>query len=169
MRLTTDRAVAVVGAVALALAARDTRRAAPAGAGAGPAAGTTATAAGTSPREAAESLLKTLADGKLAPDQLTPYFRAVIAPPQTEDEKKAGYSDAQAREWLQGFSASKFSFLEESKVGNAVVERGRAESPAGKVAFTLRLVPDASGYKIDWLHRSTHIGLVPAPTDPDLA
>jgi hypothetical protein len=155
----------------LALAGCDSGRGGGSGSGVAPAGGTTTAASvggGASPRDAAEALLRSLGEGKLTPDQLTPYFRAAIAPPQTEDERKAGYSDAQVREWLQAFAGTKFAFLEQTKFGNAVVERGRAESGDSKVAFTLRLAREDAGYKIDWLHRSTQLSLVASPADPDL-
>jgi hypothetical protein len=170
MRLTTDwRAVGALAVAALALAGCDSKQSRGTGGGLAPPPGPMGgPAAATSPREAAESLLKAVADGKLTPEQLTPAFRTAIASPQTDDDKKAGYSAARLRQWLDAFTGAKFMLLEQTKVGSAVVERGRVEAGTSKDAFSLRIVPAAAGYQIDWLHRSTHLGLVPAPANPDL-
>jgi hypothetical protein len=170
MRLTTDwRAVAALAVTALALAGCDSRQSRGTGAGLAPPPGPVGgPAPGPSPRAAAESLLTAVADGKVTPEQLTPAFRTAIAPPQTDDDKKAGYSGARLRQWLDEFAGAKFAFLEQTKVGTAVVERGRVESGNSKDAFTLRTVPAGAGYQIDWLHRSAHLGLVPVSADPDL-
>ena len=124
---------------------------------------------GPSPRDAADSLLKSIGDGKLTPEQLTPYFRSVIAAFPTNEEKKAGHADVAARRWLEGFAGTKFVFLEQIAFDDKIVERGRAEAPDGKAAFTLRLVKDGAAFKIDWLHRSDRMEtLVLSPPDKDL-
>jgi hypothetical protein len=171
MRLTTDlRAVGALAVTALALAGCDSRRSGGSGSAVVPVTGASGTSPGTgpSPREAAESLLKAVAGGRVTPEQLTPAFRAAIASPQTDDERKAGYSAPRLRQWLDGFTGARFMFLEQTRVGSAVVERGRVEAGTAKDAFSLRIVPGGAGYQIDWLHRSTHLGLVPAPANSDL-
>jgi hypothetical protein len=170
MRLKTDwRAGVAIAVTALALAGCDSRQSRGTGAGLAPPPGPVGgPAAAPSPRAAAESLLAAVADGKVAPEQMTPVFRAAVAPPQTDDDREAGYSAARLRQWLDGFAGAKFLFLEQSKVGPAVVERGRVESGSSKDAFTLRMVPAGAGYQIDWLHRSAHLGLIPTLADPDL-
>lgn len=121
-------------------------------------------------RQTAETLLNALGDGKLGPMQMTPWFRAAIAPPRTDDQKAMGYNSTEMQKFTAKFEGVKFSFLEEEKVGDAVVFRGRAESPGSKTAFTLRLVKDGDNQKIDWFHRSSHISLgIATPPDATLA
>src|SRR5215212_2504555 len=83
MRLTTDRRLAVALLAALALAGCDGKKPV-----AGPTAGSSTTselqvivAKGRTPRQAVEEFLRDLSAGKVTPAQLTPAFRAQVAPP----------------------------------------------------------------------------------------
>lgn len=179
MRLTTDRCRLTGALVAAVFAAAgcDVGRQpgiAPAAGRGGAEASTTvgpAPAVVPSPRPVADGLLKSLGDGTLAPEQLTAAFRQKIAPPKTEDDKKAGYSDAAARKWLGRFEGARFTFFgEPAPFGDAVAFRGRAESGGAKEAFSLRLVKDGRGYRIDWLQRTDRMGTeFTVPPDADLA
>ena len=120
--------------------------------------------------EAADAFLAALRDRTATPDQLTPAFRAAIAPPVNDDDRKVGYSQANAQEWLSQFRDTKFIAPDETKFGNAITLRGRAEFPTKKEAFSLRMVKESDGYKADWLQFSGHLSSgIATPNDPDLA
>lgn len=134
--------------------------------------GTTRGVADTGPptRHDAEQVLVAMRDRTATPAQLTKPFCAAIAPPITDEDKKIGYSPAKVQEWLAQFRDTKFPVMEETKFGNAIVLRGRAEFPTKKEAFALRMVRDADGYKVDWLQRCEHLSMgIASPADPDLA
>jgi hypothetical protein len=181
MRMTTDRrrttgAMALVAAAVFALAGCDSGRKGASDPGVEKETGGE-TAPGPSgpvapnPKAAADAILKTLGEGKATAEMLTPAFRAKVAPPKTDEEKKAGYSDAQLRKWLGRFEATRFAiFGEPASFGNKVVVRGRSETGATKDAFSMRLVKAGDGYKIDWLQRADRMGTeFTVPSDPDLA
>ena len=123
------------------------------------------------PKPAAEAILKTLGEGKATADLLTAAFRQKVAPPRTDEEKKVGYSEARLKTWLGRFEGARFTlFGEPATFGDKVAVRGRSESGATKDAFSLRLVKDGAGYKIDWLQRAERMGTeFMVPTDPELA
>jgi hypothetical protein len=164
MRLTTDRrwtgrAVVLLATATLVVASCDGSRPGPSGAGSttegGPAPVQT-------PRQASEAFLADLGEGRVTPTQLTASFLKAIARPK-------GDAEADARDFLARFKGARFFILEETTFGNAVVVRGRAESPDRKDAFTLRLVNDG-GYKLDWLHQSERMGMnIKTAADPELA
>ncbi len=169
MRRTKDREILFAMVALAAFIGCDSK---PKGTGTGPAAGTGGETIVTGPnaRQAADAFLVALRDRTATPDQLTQGLRAAIAPPMTDQDKKTGYSNANAQEWLAKFRDTRFIAGEESKFGNAIVLRGRAESPTKKEAFALRLVKDANGYKADWLQTSGHLSSnIPTPLDADLA
>jgi hypothetical protein len=168
MRLTTDRCLAII-ALAAVLGCNSRQP----GTGGSTGTGTTGAAvadAGPPSRQDAEQFLVALRDRTATPAQLTPTFRTAIAPPVTDEDKKLGYSQANAQEWLAQFRDTKFPVMEETKFGNAIVLRGRAEFPTKKEAFALRLVRDGNGYKVDWLQHSEHLSMgITSPADSDLA
>ncbi|HVK10730.1 MAG TPA: hypothetical protein VM597_18325 [Gemmataceae bacterium] len=180
MRMTTDRrrtaALALVAAAVFALAGCDGGRQRTSGPGAekptgtGPAPGPSGPAA-ASPKAAAEAVLKTLTEGTAAADSFTPAFRAKVAPPKTDDDRKAGYSEAALKKWLGRFEGTRFAVFGEPAVfGDKVVARGRSETGAVKDAFSLRLVKAGDGPKIDWLQRADRMGTeFTVPADADLA
>jgi hypothetical protein len=125
---------------------------------------------GNAARQAADAFLKDLGDGTLTQDRLTTKFRKDIAPPGTDDDRKAGFSESASKDWLARFKGAAFIVGEESRFGDAIVLRGRAQVPGQAEAFTLRMVKGPNGYLCDWLHRSGVIGSeIKSPTDPDLA
>ncbi len=168
MRLTTDRraGLALLGAALIALTGcKDRPAAGPGGAGSG-----TAAPGGPTARPAADAFLKDLGDGTVTPDRLTPEFRKVNAPPATEEEKTAGYSESAAKDWLARFKGAAFIVRDADTFGDAIVLRGRAQVPGQAEAFTLRMVKGPNGYLCDWLHRSGIMGSeIKTPADPDLA
>jgi hypothetical protein len=171
MWLTTDRrtGLAVLASAFLILAGCKDRPAAGT-AGSGSRTGQPDTSGSPTARQAADSFMKDLADGKATPSQLTAEFRKDIAPPTTDDEKKAGYSESAAKDWLAWFKGANFIVRDADSIGNATVLRGRAQVPGQAEAFTLRVVKGPNGYLCDWLHRSTIIGSdIKTPADPDLA
>ena len=180
MRMTTDRrrtaGLALVAAAVFALVGCDSGRKGASGSGGEKGSGGE-TAPGPSgptapgPKAAADAILKTLSDGKATAEMFTPGFRAKVAPPKTEEEKKAGYSDTQLRKWLGRFEATRFAiFGEPAAFGDKVAVRGRSESGTTKDAFSLRLVKDAGGYKIDGLQRADRMGTeFTVPSDAALA
>jgi hypothetical protein len=128
-----------------------------------------AASSGPTSREAAEAFLQSLKDGKATPEQLTVAFRASIAPPKIDGDKKAGYSASEARDWLTRFQGTNFVVGEEANLGDGIVLRGRAESPNRREAFSLRMVKNGSNFKVDWLHRSERMGTdIKSPADADL-
>jgi hypothetical protein len=168
MQLTTDRCLAMI-----ALAAVIGCNSHQPGTGSSTSSGTTGAAvadAGPPTRQDADQFFVALRDRTATPMQLTKPFCAAIAPPLTDEDKKLGYSQANAQEWLAQFRDTKFPVMEETKFGNAIVLRGRAEFPTKKEAFALRLVRDGNGYKVDWLQHSEHLSMgIASPADPDLA
>jgi hypothetical protein len=182
MRLTMDRRRAarvgvLVAAAVFALAGCDSRKGGmgstttPGDEGlAGPDSGPSVTRA-PSPKAAAEAILKSLSDGKATAENITPAFIQKVAPPKTDDEKKAGYSDKALRAWLGRFEETRFNFFgDPAAFGSAVAFRGRAETGPVKDAFSLRLVKAGDGYKIDWLQRAERMGTeFTVPPDADLA
>jgi hypothetical protein len=178
MRLTQDgrRAAGVVLAAMFALGGCDSGRkgtsAPSASSGAGLAGPDGPAAAGTpNPKQAAEALLKGIGEGKATADQFTPAFRRLIAPPKSADDKKAGYAESEFGKWLGKFEGTRFNFFGEPAVfGDRVAFRGRSESGTTKDAFSLRLIKDGAGYKIDWLQRADRMGTeFTVPSDADLA
>lgn len=169
MRLTTDRraGLALVAVTLMSLAGCKDRPAAGTG---GSGANRPDAAGDSSARQAADGFLKDLGDGTLTSDRLTAEFRKDIAPPGTDDDKKAGFSDSAAKDWLARFKGAAFIVGGETRFGDVIVLRGRAQVPGQAEAFTLGMVRGANGYQCDWLHRSTIIGSeIKTPTDPDLA
>jgi hypothetical protein len=171
MRLTNVRRsseLALGLAVAISLAGCD-KKGGPAGAG-NPTTLAPVSASQT-PREAAELLLVNLSIGVLTPDHLTPQFFDEVPQPASIAARSAESKQAAVRNFLAQFRNVKFVLGEaEVQFGNAVVFRGRAESPDRREAFTLRLLRDGGEFKIDWLHRSDRFGTeIKVPTDPDLA
>src|SRR5262249_31590260 len=164
MRLTTDRhragwALVLLATGTFVVAGCDSSRPGPSGAG-------TTTEGGPAPaqtlRQAADAFLADLGERQVTPAQFTASFLKAIARPK-------GDAEADAREYLAHFKGARFFILEETTFGNAVVVRGRAESPNRKDAFSLRLVNDG-GDKLDWLHRSQRMGGdIKAPPDPEPA
>jgi len=123
----------------------------------------TPAAAGPTARQAVDAHLIALGQGTVTPNQLTSTFRDSLSRPK-------GDAEADARDFLAKFKDARFSILEETTFGNAIVVRGRAESPDRKDAFTLRMVKEGDEYKTDWLHRSEHMSMnFKEPADPDLA
>jgi hypothetical protein len=171
MRLTTDRRTGLAllaGAILISAGCKDRPAAGTGGTGSGT--GHLDSSGGPTLRQAADSFLTDLADGKAAPSQLTGAFRADIAPPMSDEDKKAGYSESAARDWLARFKGANFIVRDADPVGDAIVLRGRAQVPGQAEAFTLRMVKGPTGYLCDWLHRSTIIGSdLKSPADPDLA
>lgn len=169
MRLTTDRwwCVPLVAVALLGLAGCKDRSGTGTAGGVG---GGGDAAGGPTARHAADAFLKELGDGKTTPDQLTSEFRQQIGPPVTDDEKKAGFSDSTARDWLARFKGATFVVGEESKLGDGIVLRGRAQVPGQAQAFALRVVKGSNGYLADWLHLAGIMGSeIKTPADPDLA
>jgi len=110
-------------------------------------------------RQAADAFLKSLSEGKASPDQFTAWFKKQSSKP---------IALVEAEDWLAGFKGSNFIGGEETKFGNSIVLRGRAE-PA-KDSFALRMTKEGDAYKVDWLHRSSRMSSgIPAPSDMDLA
>jgi len=169
MRLTTDRraGLVLIAATFIALAGcKDRPAAGTNGSGTGP----PDSSGGPTARQAADAFLKDLADGRVTPNQLTAQFRVDIAPPTSDEDKTAGFSESAARDWLARFKGANFIVRDADNFGDAIVLRGRAQVPGQAEAFTLRMVKGPSGYLCDWLHRSTIIGSeIKAPADPDLA
>lgn len=164
-----SRGVAVACGVSLAL--MGCNKPAPAGKGIATSGTGTATTTGGGPsekgiRQAGDDVLKLLGEGKIGPGQLTPGFRAEIAPPATDEEKKAGYSESSLKKFLARFEGGKFPILEDGTVGSYLVFRGRAEFPGGKDAFSIRLLTGGEAPLIDWLHRTDKmaVGVPKQPT-----
>ena len=171
MRLTTDRLIAFA---MIALAGVIGCNSHQPGTGGSTGSGTTGAAiadAGPPSRQDADQFFVALRDRTATPTQLTKPFCVAIAPPMTDEDKKLGYSQANAQEWLAQFRDTKFPVMEETKFGNAIVLRGRAEFPTKKEAFAVRLIRDGSGYKVDWLqHSGQYLSMnIASPADPDLA
>ena len=178
MRLTTDRRTArraaVLIGIALGLVGCDGRRPV-----AGPTEGTSTTnelkrvaAQGRTPRQVAEDYLKDLSAGKITPDDLTPVFRSRVAPPRSEADRAAGYSDADLRAFLGRFKKTSSVISEEQGIGPALVFRGRASGPDGPRQFSLRLIQvgDSNTFRADWVHLTERMGTgFKPPADPDLA
>jgi hypothetical protein len=167
MRLTTVRCLAMI---ALAAVIGCNTKLPETGSSSGT--GTTRGVADSGPpaRQDAEQFLATVRDRTATPANLTKPLCAAVAPPVTDEDKKLGYSQAKVQEWLAQFRDTKFPVMEETKFGNAIVLRGRAEFPTKKEAFALRMTRDGDGYKADWLQHSDHLSMgIAAPADPDLA
>jgi hypothetical protein len=114
------------------------------------------------PRQRAEAYLLALGDGTVEPSQFTTAFQKAI----TKSKDPA----ADAREYIDQFRGANFKINEEATFGDAVVLRGRVDSPNFKEAFSFRMVREAEGYKVDWLHRSERMGMnIKSPADPVLA
>lgn len=173
MRLTTRRrAVLGLGALALALAGCDSGRSGPSGSGVMPAQGGAPALAGEStPRQAADVFLNTLTAGATKPDLVTDDFARAITPPARLPNGEPGTVRMDlVGQWLAQFNGAQFVVGEESKVGDALVLRGRVQTPGKAEAFAMRLVKDGKRYKIDWLHRSERQGSDIKPqADPELA
>lgn len=173
MRLTTKwRAVLGLGVLALALSGCDSGRSGGSGSGVMPAQGGAPAAAGeSSPRQAAESFLNTLAAGVVRPELVTTDFaRAVAPPPRGPNGELAEVRPDQVGHWLGQFKGAQFVVGEETKVGNGIALRGRVQTPGKAEAFAMRWVKDGGRYKLDWLHRSERQGSDIKPqADPDVA
>jgi hypothetical protein len=116
-----------------------------------------------SARQTADAFLKELGDGKITPDRLTASFKKKLSPPGKD-------VDAVALEWLTLFKGASFVIGEEAMLGEAILIRGRGKFADKSLAFSLRLVKDANGYKADWLQRSDRQGTdIKMPTDLELA
>jgi hypothetical protein len=162
MRLTTDRRWQTLVALAIASAIVVTGCDNKPKAANDPNSPTTAEGS-RNPRQIVEPYLAELAQGKVIPGHLTATFRNSLSKPKADPE-------SDVRDYLAKFKDSTFSILEDATFGNAIVVRGRAQSADRKDAFTLRLVKEGDGYKIDWLHRSAVMGInFKEPADPDLA
>jgi hypothetical protein len=124
-----------------------------------------------SAKKAAEALLKKLSQGELTAADVTANFKKMIARPQTEDEKKLGYSDNDLKNWLNQWKGAAFVWSDEvAKVGNATVFRGRVEKPGFKASFAVRVTNEGNSSKVDWLHTSERICSEPKPqSDPNAA
>lgn len=168
MRLTTDRLL-VIAMIALAGAIGCNNN--PAGTGsAGNATSGAAVDSGPSARQAADAFLVALRDRTATPSQLTPAFCAAISPPISDQDKKVGYSTVGVQEWLAQFRDTQFPVIEETRFGNVIVLRGRAEFSTKKEAFALRMVKEGAAYKADWLHHSQYLSMgISSPVDPSLA
>lgn len=116
---------------------------------------------GPSARQAADAFLKSLSEGKASPEQFTAWFKKQTSKPIAEMDPE---------DWLEGFKGVNFVVGEETKFGNSIVLRGRAESSSQKDSFSLRLTKEGGTYKVDWLHRSARQGSgITTPADADLA
>jgi hypothetical protein len=169
MRLTTDwrAGLALVAATLIALTGCKDRPAAGTG---GSGADRPDASGGPTARQAADAFLKDIGDGTVTPDRLTAEFRKQIAPPTTDEDKKAGYSASAATDWLARFKGANFIARDADAFGDTIVLRGRARAPGQAEAFTLRMVKGPNGYLCDWLHRSGIMGSeIKTPADPDLA
>src|SRR5262245_22855649 len=93
--------------------------------------------AGRTPRQATHDFLIALGGGKVTPARLTPGFKKLITRPVTDEEKKLGYSDEQASEFLKRFEKLNWIVGEFAEFGPYLVARGRAESSTGKSAFAV--------------------------------
>ncbi|WP_020468238.1 hypothetical protein [Zavarzinella formosa] len=126
---------------------------------------------GPSARAKADEFLKALSEGKAKPDDLTPAFKKTISKPMTDEEKKVGYSDADVQNFLSKFEKMTVEDVKESGYGNTIVLRGRAKSPNKVDAFCLKMIREANGLKVDWLHRSDRFlaGDAPKTEEPELA
>ncbi len=118
-----------------------------------------APSSGPNARQAADAFLKNLTEGKASPDQFTAWFKK---------QTSRLIAEVDAADWLADFKGTTFVVGEETKFGNSIVLRGRAE-PA-KDSFTLRLTKEGDSLKVDWLHRSSRMSSgISAPADSDLA
>jgi len=163
MRVSTDRRLTgVLTAALLALVGCDSKsKGTVGGSGSG---GTTAglAAGGQTAREFAESFLKDLGDGKAKESLLTLRFEGKV--------RRGGKPEADPQEYLSKFKGATFVIPEEGKIGDAVRFHGRAKLPDKSASFSLRVVPNSNGYKVDWLHVSDRQGSeIKTPADPDLA
>jgi hypothetical protein len=168
MRLTTDRRrrVALLAVAIFALVGCKDRGGSGTrseGTGTDSMAGGLSTPAVRSARETADSILKDLGDGKLAPDRLTTSFKKKLAAPGKD-------ADQFAKEWLGQYKGATFVIGEEAKVGDATTVRGLAKFPDKAMAFALRLAKEPNGFKVAWLHRSERQGSeIKTPSDSELA
>lgn len=113
-------------------------------------------------RQSADALLVAIGDGTISPSQFTPAFQKAI----TKSKDPA----ADTREYIDQFRGANFVVNEEATFGDAIVLRGRVDSPNFKEAFSFRMVQEGDGYKVDWLHRSERMGMnIKPPADPVLA
>lgn len=116
-------------------------------------------------RAKANEFLKALNEGKATPDDLTAAFKKTISRPTAEE------ADADVKNWLSKFEKLTVEDVSETSFGNATVLRGRAKTPGKVDALCLRVVREANGYKVDWLHRADRFlaGPMPKADDSELA
>jgi hypothetical protein len=129
-------------------------------------------AEGRTPRQVAEEFLRELSAGKVAADRLTPAFRSQVAPPKTDADRAAGYSEADLRAYLARFEKASYVIGEEQGIGPAIMIRGRADATDVRRQFSVRLIQvgDAGMVQADWLHLTERMGTsLKLPPDPDLA
>jgi hypothetical protein len=148
----------IVGSVALLAAVGGCSRPVPSrgtGTAADPTAnpGATAVAPGkaTEPAAAdgfAKSFLAAAHAGNAAPDQLTPAFKKLVAPPVFGSEEAVGYSETGVADWLAGLKGKLPSPTLGPPVGTGDAVGFVA---AGPQTATLRVVKAAGAWKADWL------------------
>jgi hypothetical protein len=131
---------------------------------------TGAAVAGRTPRQVVDDYLKDLATGKATPERLTPGFKKLITRPMTDDDKKLGYSDEQARSFLVRFEKANWVVADVAEFGPYIVAHGRAELPGTKSAFAIRLTRKGDDFHADWIQLTERTGVPgPYPRDPELA
>lgn len=169
MRLTTDRVCAIGLLAIFMLAGCDSNSRATIG-GATSGSKDSAVAGGRTPRQVVEDYLRDLGAGKVPPGRLTAGFKKLITRPTTDDEKKVGYSDEQARAFVTRFEKANWIVADVAEFGPFIVAHGRAELPGSKSAFAIRLTQRGDDFHADWIQLTERTGVPGSyPTDPDLA
>jgi hypothetical protein len=163
MQLSTDRRLlGLVTALALAAGCDNKPKGTVGGSNAADTTAAPATASGQTARQFAEAFLKDLGDGKSKSDQMTRSFRIKIP--------GDGKPESNELDYLLQFKGATFVIPEEAKLGSAVTFHGRAKLTDKSASISLRVVPAANGYQVDWLHISDRQGSeVKTPADAELA
>ncbi len=97
----------------------------------------------------AAKFVKAVQDGKATSDMLTPAFKKVIAPPELESDKAAGYSESGVRTWLDSAKASVGT--EDSKFVSLTDEYAFAEGTAKAGKTFLRLMFVDKKWLVDYV------------------
>lgn len=114
--------------------------------------------------EFASNFLKALSAGKADPELLTVSFKKKIARPRpgNEDDRKIGYNPLAVESYLKKYGEGAYDeHRSNNQTTSGPIFFGKVKAAGGQSElYVLHLVPsdEASGWKIDWFHRTSAKG-----------
>ncbi len=119
----------------------------------------------------AKTFLQELSVGEVTPDQLSPAFRKIVAPPVPgfDRDEKLGYSDSDLENWLKTMKGSSYTIEQTLDYPPDQAFRGRVQGGDAKWFGLVVSKAKAGSWQVDWFHRTRASSNPSPPTGDDAA